>query len=728
MPAEVIDDTDLSSSPVGYCANVLGFGVATRHYKASKGEYDRLMAAVRIEAIRGSREFIEEPDGLYWWQQEALSWVDNISGRVKGSVCTPNGSGKSSKLIAGLALYWLSVHKNGRVVITTKDSKQLDNQIWPAIEAHQGRFPGYRFIEREVHTPSQGFIIGFTTDDPGRAEGWHKMGDLDGPLLIIVDEAKSVDEKVFQALDRCTYNAIIYVSSPGFNSGRFFESQEKLKKSAERPLGFNVIKVGLADCPHIPKDRIDDVIDSYGVDHPFTQSTLFGEFMDEDADTMFIFNRGFVRTNMNHPPSYVHGNKGAFCDFAAGGNENSITFKEGNKYEQVNWRDANVMSSIGRFLIEFKKRDLLPSETYGDAGGMGIVIIQRFHEMGWPIVPVYNDAPATNPIYENLGAQNWHEAAIRVSHQLDIMPNDEVLFDQLTSRKIKFTSDGLLGNESKKDMHKRGVESPDRADSYVGAVSIESAIASSLFEERGLQRLEGMARGARAENGKLTAGAQQVIYEAGAQDAWLSVWERPIVRQNYLVVVNPLRHGEGIVDHVVMVLRSSTDEKGKPLIRMVAKVRRPCKLDAAPLAQMVKLVSRWYGNANCIPIVQERGDVIEELLRAGLPVYSREEFERFRFHGRPEVVAFGWESDDYTRSMWIGSLAEAVRTDSLEVYDVETVMQVHQLTTGNAETKREAEALGVGLNRIGFASTYASPQNPNFSIGKPKDLSKAMFS
>lgn len=726
MP-EVADDTDLNSTPVGYCANVLGFGVSTRHYKATKGEYDRLMAAVRKEAIRGNQEFIEEADGLYWWQQEALSWVEDISVRVKGSVCTPNGSGKSSKLIAGLALYFLSVHKNGRVVITTKDSKQLDNQIWPAIEAHQGRFPQYRFIEREVHTPSGGFIIGFTTDDPGRAEGWHKMGDLDGPLLIIVDEAKSVAESVFQALDRCTYNAIIYVSSPGFNQGRFFESQTKMRKTESNPLGFNVIKVGLADCPHIPKDRIDDTINTYGIDHPFTKSTLFGEFMDADADTMFVFNRGFVRVNMNHPPSYVHGNKGAFCDFAAGGAENSITFKEGNRYEQVNWRDANVMSSIGRFLMEFKKRDLLPSETYGDAGGMGVAVISRFHEIGWPIVPVNNDAPATNPIYENLGAQNWHEAAIRVSHQKDIIPDDDTLFDQLTNRKIKFTSDGLMGVESKKDMHKRGVESPDRADSLVGAVNIEAAIASSLFEERGLQRLEGMARGTRAETGKLTAGAREVIYEAGASDSWLSVWERPIVRQNYLVVVNPLRHGEAMVDHVVMVLRSSTDEKGKTLVRMVAKVRKPCKLDAGPLAQTVKLLSRWYGHANCIPIVNERGDVIEKLLENGLPIYSREEFERYRY-GRTEVVAFGWESDDYTRSMWIGSLAEAVRTDSLEVYDVETVMQVHQLSPGNAEMKREAEALGVGVNRIGYASTYAPPTNPNFSLGKPKDLSKAMFS
>jgi len=83
-----------------------------------------------------------------------------------------------------------------RVVITTKDSKQLDNQIWPAIEAHKAKFPDYRFIEREVHTPEGGFIIGFTTDDAGRAEGWHKVDDFTGPLLVIADESKSITEDI----------------------------------------------------------------------------------------------------------------------------------------------------------------------------------------------------------------------------------------------------------------------------------------------------------------------------------------------------------------------------------------------------------------------------------------------------------------------------------------------------------------------------------------------------
>jgi hypothetical protein len=126
-----------------------------------------------------------------------------------------------------------------------------------------------------------------------------------------------------------------------------------------------------------------------------------GEFMDADADTMFVVPKSAMKAAMEAQPPYVHGGRAAFVDFAAGRNENVITFKEGNRYEQICWRDANVMSSIGRCLVEFRKRNLLPSETYGDAGGMGIAIVSRFHEMGWAIIAVNNDAPPVNPIYEN---------------------------------------------------------------------------------------------------------------------------------------------------------------------------------------------------------------------------------------------------------------------------------------------------------------------------------------
>ena len=44
------------------------------------------------------------------------------------------------------------------------------------------------------------------------------------------------------------------------------------------------------------------------------------------------------------------------------------------------------------------------------------------------------------------------------------IPNDNELKNQLASLKIQYTSDGRIKIESKDDMKKRGLKSPDKAD------------------------------------------------------------------------------------------------------------------------------------------------------------------------------------------------------------------------------------------------------------------------
>ena len=46
------------------------------------------------------------------------------------------------------------------------------------------------------------------------AEGYHEKAP-DGPLLMIVNEAKSVDDGIFDAFNRCSYNLLLEISTGG---------------------------------------------------------------------------------------------------------------------------------------------------------------------------------------------------------------------------------------------------------------------------------------------------------------------------------------------------------------------------------------------------------------------------------------------------------------------------------------------------------------------------------
>jgi hypothetical protein len=416
---------------------------------------------------------------LYDWQFRCLQWYENVAragSRVKGSLVTPNGAGKSEYVVAALALWFATCHKGGQVVITSKSGLQLDNQVWPSITKHQEKFTGWKFNQREVYTPSGGRIIAFTTDEASRVEGHHhrdprydkngKITYYDSPLLYLVDEAKSVDEPIFVGIDRCGYDGLLYTSSPGLMTGRFYESQTKLRES------FQCIQVGLSDCPHIPAEKIKDIRETYGEDHPVTKSILYGEFMPEDDGTSFPFPLSQLLFCYDNPPKPQYGPRRAFCDFAAGRDENVLAIADGNSCElAATWRDVNTTANIGRFLTEFRKHGLKEGEVYADEGGMGRNYCDALRDAGFEVHRVNNGSSPFDDRYINRGGEMWHTVGRDVRKCQVILPNDEKLKAQLTSRKARIDGRGKLGIEKKEDMIKRGIKSPDRADAVVGALA-----------------------------------------------------------------------------------------------------------------------------------------------------------------------------------------------------------------------------------------------------------------
>ena len=79
-------------------------------------------------------------------------------------------------------------------------------------------------------------------------------------------------------------------------------------------------------------------------------------------------------------------------------------------------------------------------------------------------------APRNCEHYANLAAEMWFEAAKKIAQREIILPNDDDLRAQMLDRKRVPHAKGKLAVESKSDMKRRGVGSPDRADAVFGAM------------------------------------------------------------------------------------------------------------------------------------------------------------------------------------------------------------------------------------------------------------------
>lgn len=101
-------------------------------------------------------------------------------------------------------------------------------------------------------------------------------------------------------------------------------------------------------------------------------------------------------------------------------------------------------------------------------------------EAGWPVQKFHGGA---NPRYSsgeyaNQIAEVWTEGTSAIRRREWLLPNDEDLKGQLISRKTARNSKGLMTLESKEEMRKRGISSPDRADAVLGAMAPCPAVKS----------------------------------------------------------------------------------------------------------------------------------------------------------------------------------------------------------------------------------------------------------
>jgi len=128
------------------------------------------------------------------------------------------------------------------------------------------------------------------------------------------------------------------------------------------------------------------------------------------------------------------------------------------------------MHSVGKLLAHFRRLGLQGYDIGGDEG-YGHQLMDRMAEEGYHLQRFNNgQAAKRTEIYTNLAAEWWSTVGQLIERRAVIIPNDEKLVAQLTSRRKQYDSKGREKLESKADLRARGVESPDRADALIGAI------------------------------------------------------------------------------------------------------------------------------------------------------------------------------------------------------------------------------------------------------------------
>ena len=133
-------------------------------------------------------------------------------------------------------------------------------------------------------------------------------------------------------------------------------------------------------------------------------------------------------------------------------------------------------------MVHQKYNELPPSqqpvEILVDSIGLGSGVVDRLKELGLPVRGInVAESPSMRSQYINLRAELWFRMKEWLEARDCKLPKDEALFSELVAPRYSFTSTGKLKVESKQEMKKRGLPSPDRADAVILTLASEPTTA-----------------------------------------------------------------------------------------------------------------------------------------------------------------------------------------------------------------------------------------------------------
>ncbi len=428
--------------------------------------------------------FVKEVLGAtpYDYQAEFLDAL--ASGERKMSVRSGHGTGKSTTSSWAMLWYVLLRFPN-KVVVTAPTSGQLFDALFAELKRWINELPPQLQVLLTVKSdrveltaaPAEAFISARTSraETPEALAGVHSQN-----VLLVVDEASGVPEKVFEAAagSMSGHSATtILLSNPTRSSGTFFESQTRLAGT------WWTRRWSCVESPLVSEEFVDEMRARYGEDSNAFRIRVLGEFPMADDDTIIPFHLAdsAIKRDIEIPEDTkpIWG----FDMARFGADKTALCKRYGNVVTEItSWQGLDLMQTVGRVMAEYEglSPSMRPSEILVDSIGVGGGVVDRLRELGAPVRGInVGEAPAMGNTYMNLRAELWFKTKGWLEDRSCKLPNDDQLLAELTSIRYAFTPGGKMKAESKDDMRKRGLKSPDLADALCLTMASDAATALS---------------------------------------------------------------------------------------------------------------------------------------------------------------------------------------------------------------------------------------------------------
>lgn len=459
----------------------------------SKQDAELLYAKAKSDPVY----FAEEILGVFPWEKQKQILY---SIRDNNNTCVASGHGVGKTFVSAVATLWfLFTHENARIITTAPTNRQVESILWAEIANlyKNSRVPlGGRILKTALHISEKWFAMGLSTDDPDRFQGHHAEH-----MLLIMDEAPGVDPKIYEAAQGILTqenSKSLLIGNPTSPSGPFFDCFHNRL--------WNSFYISCYDSPAIQDPKaypslttqkwIDERKEEWGEHSPMFISRVLGQFPSEGEDTLIPLSwchKAVARWDKTKENCKVSDHIYLGLDVARYGTNKTVltNFVPNRLKYQKAIQNKSTTEATQLVIKDAISAGAKLMQVTTDDTGVGGGVTDRLRELGYPVLAINFSQKPTDPFHFR-GIRDemyWHLRELFRSDEIAI-PDLPALLNQLSSIKYKINArTGKIEIESKDDMKKRGLNSPDESDSLVICVwGAKRMKASGQFRRRALGR------------------------------------------------------------------------------------------------------------------------------------------------------------------------------------------------------------------------------------------------
>lgn len=427
-------------------------------------------------AFPWGKKSLRNAQGPQKWQKEVLEHIKISLGKnekspIKIAISSGHGIGKST-LAAWIILWSISTRPDTKGIVTANTERQLKTKTWAEL-AKWLRLsvvaPIFNMTSSTIFSADKKYektwridVVPWNANNTEAFAGLHNKG---GRILVVFDEASAIDDKIWEVTEGAMTDddaQIIWTvfGNPTRTTGMFRECFGRFRHR------WNRFCIDARSSSITNKCQIERWIEDYGIDSDFVKIRVLGQFPSDGGNT-FIRRHIALSASLREVTlkDVVDEPKIMGIDIARFGDDASVIVKRKGrlcmKIERFRKLDTMTFASI----VAERIKEFEPDAVFADSGGVGGGVIDRLHQLGFPVTGVeFGGKPSDKTKFLNKRAEMW---GLMGKWLADVgkIPKDDDLIADISAPTYSFSGDkGQIVLEKKDEMKKRGLASPDAAD------------------------------------------------------------------------------------------------------------------------------------------------------------------------------------------------------------------------------------------------------------------------